>query len=243
MEKVALPFDKAEMTSPEVIINRAQIDIFQDSVMKLPVFDHPFLIKLSKGAYSDKAVRFAFLQFSKHVQIFTACLGALIGSAPTVRDRAVLFDNLQEEMGGGTLLGAHYMLYVRMLNSMGISHEEIDRTEAIPSLLVLNDALDAAVRRSFISGLAWLGIGGELTIPNNFPYLAQAAKKTFANIDTGFFERHGSRDDEHNCDTHLLLAMHIKTKADFHLATQEALKSLWLRSAVWDEIGHTAAGL
>ena len=161
-----------------------------------------------------------------------------MATSPTIKDRIVLMDNLQEEMGAGQLLGAHFMLYRSMLHSMGISDEEIDRTAPIISLQVLNDALDLAVRRNFICGLAWLGIGGELTIPNNFPYLAKAAKNTFAAINTGFFERHGVRDDGHNCDTHLLLSMHIKNDDDFRFVQNEVQKSLWLRGAVWDEIAE-----
>jgi pyrroloquinoline quinone (PQQ) biosynthesis protein C len=237
MEVVKIPFNKEEMTSPQLILNRAQIEILETELVRKPVFDHSFLIKLSKGVYSEKSVRFAFIQFSKHIQIFTSCLAALMCRAPTIRDRTVLYDNFQEEMGQGSLLGTHYMLYLKMLNSMGISAEEVDRTETMVSMMVLNDALESAVHRSFISGLAWLGLGGEYTIPNNFPYLAAAAKKTFAAIDTGFFERHGERDDGHHCDSNLLLAMHMKSTEDVALIRAEALKSLWLRASVWDELG------
>ncbi len=243
MERLAIPFNKEEMTAPKVILNRSRLESLQESVMKEPVFDHPFLIKLSKGAYSERAVKYAFIQFSKHVEIFTNCLSALMATSPTIRDRMVLMDNLQEEMGAGQLLGAHYMLYLQMLHSMGISNEEIDRTPALIALQVLNDALGQAVRKSFICGLSWLGIGGELTIPNNFPYLAKAAKSTFAAIDTGFFERHGARDDGHNCDTHLLLAMHIDTDEDFRHVENEVRKSLWLRAAVWEELAIHVSSL
>lgn len=238
-----LPFNKSEMTNPDVVLTRHYLDMLEEELRKAPVFDHPFLIKFSKGVYSEKAVRFAFIQFSKHVAIFTACLGNLMGSAPTIRDRMVLFDNMQEEMGHGSLLGTHYMLYVRMLSSMGISGEEIDRAETLTSMSLLNDCLMSAVNKSFVHGLAWLGLGGEVTIPNNFPYLAQGAKRTFAAIDTGFFERHGKADDQHKDDSNLLLAMRLKTAEDRDLVRLEANKSLFLRAAVWDEIGAHAARL
>jgi pyrroloquinoline quinone (PQQ) biosynthesis protein C len=241
MDTVKLPYNKAELSNPEMILNRHFLEMLEEEILKQAVFDHPFLIKLSKGVYSEKAVRFAFIQFSKHVKIFTSCLGHIIGNAPTIRDRLVLFDNLNEEMGKGALLGTHYMLYVRMLSSMGISSEEIDRAETMISMQILNDGLEQAVKRSFVTGLAWLGLGGELTIPNNFPYLAQGAKKTFAVIDTEFFARHGAVDDEHKCDSNLLLAMQIKTQADRDMVRTEVHKSLFLRAAVWDEIGVQAA--
>jgi pyrroloquinoline quinone (PQQ) biosynthesis protein C len=243
MEVVKIPYNKSELSNPDVILSRHFLELLQDEVRKHPVFDHHFLIKLSKGVYSEKAVRFAFIQFSKHVKIFTSCLGHMIGMAPNIRDRLVLFDNLQEEMGKGSLLGTHYMLYMRMLNSMGISSEEIDRAEAMVSLQVLNDGLEQATKRSFVAGLTWLGIGGELTIPNNFPYLAQGAKRTFAAIDTAFFERHGERDEGHNDDSNLLLAMHVKSQEDREMVRSEANKSLFLRAAVWDELSDHAQRL
>jgi pyrroloquinoline quinone (PQQ) biosynthesis protein C len=243
METVKLPYNKAELSNPELILSRHFLEMLEEEVLKQEVFDHPFLIKLSKGVYSEKAVRFAFVQFSKHIKIFTSCLGHVIGNAPNIRDRLVLFDNLNEEMGKGALLGTHYMLYMRMLNSMGISSEEIDRAETIISMQILNDGLEQAVKRSFVTGLSWLGLGGELTIPNNFPYLAQGAKRTFAAIDTEFFARHGERDEGHKCDSNLLLAMQIKSQADRDLVRTEVQKSLFLRSSVWDEIGVHAAKL
>jgi pyrroloquinoline quinone (PQQ) biosynthesis protein C len=229
--------------NPDVILNRHFLDLLEEDLRKSPVFDHPFLIRLSRGVYSERAARHAFIQFSKHVRIFTGCLGRLIGIAPDIRDRLVLFDNLQEELGKGSLLGAHYTLYLKMLASMGISAEEIERSEPITALELLNDALITATSKSFVAGLAWLGLGGELTIPNNFPYLAQGARRTFAAVDTGFFERHGQVDQGHSDDSNLLLAMHLKTQAERDAVRSEAAKSLYLRAAVWDELAAISARL
>jgi pyrroloquinoline quinone (PQQ) biosynthesis protein C len=243
MEAVRVPFNKSELMNPEVILNRHFLELLEEELRKAAVFDHPFLIRLSKGVYSERAARYVFIQFSKHVRIFTSCLGHLIGTAPDIRDRMVLFDNLQEEMGKGSLGGSHYMLYLRMLSSMGISAEEIERAEPVTSLELLNDALGQAVRRSFVTGLAWLGLGGELTIPNNFPYLAQGARRIFSGLDAAFFERHGQVDQGHSDDSNLLLAMHLKSQAEREQVRIEATKSLYLRAAVWDELATQATRL
>ncbi|MBA2482440.1 MAG: iron-containing redox enzyme family protein [Planctomycetes bacterium] len=240
MESVSLPYNRAELRDPDVILNQHFLRTLEEEVRRLSVFDHPFLIRLSKGVYAERGVRIAFIQFSKHIKVFTSCLGHLLGMAPDIRDRVVLFDNLNEEMGKGALLGTHYMLYLKFLASMGISMEEIDRTETLTSIELLNDGLLQAVKRSFIGGLAWLGIGGELTIPNNFPYLSQGARIAFANLDMTFFERHGQLDQGHNDDSNLLLAMKIKTQADRELVRSEVHKSLYLRGAVWDDLGAFA---
>jgi hypothetical protein len=121
-----------------------------------------------------------------------------------------------------------------------VTQEEIDPTQPSTAIELLNDGLLQAVKRSFIAGLAWLGIGGELTIPNNFPYLAQGARNTFAGLDLSFFERHGTPDEKHNDDSNLLLAMQIKSQADRDVVRCEVQKSLYLRAAVWDDLAHQA---
>src|SRR5258708_1972125 len=103
MEAVRSPFNKTELTDPEVQVTRLFLKNLENNAYKCEVFDHPFLIRLAKGIYSERAVRFAFIQFSKHVKIFTSCLGFIIGTAPDIRDRLVLFGNLSEEMGKGSL--------------------------------------------------------------------------------------------------------------------------------------------
>jgi pyrroloquinoline quinone (PQQ) biosynthesis protein C len=234
------PYTKSELMNPDVILHRHFLETLEDEARKAAVFDHPFLIRLSKGVYSDKGVRYAFIQFSHHVRVFTSCLAHILGMAPDIRDRLVLFDNLNEEMGRGNLVGTHYMLYLKMLSSMGVSMEEIERSDCLTSIELLNDALLSAVRKSFIGGLAWLGIGGELTIPNNFPYLSQGARRTFPQLDPGFFERHGQPDQGHNDDSNLLLAMQIKDQRDRDTVRSEVQKSLFLRGAVWDELADAA---
>jgi pyrroloquinoline quinone (PQQ) biosynthesis protein C len=240
MDTGSLPYTRAELRDPAVLLNLHHLALLEEEARRHPVFDHPFLIRLSKGVYGESGIRHAFIQFSKHVRIFTSCLGHLIGTAPDIRDRLVLFDNLTEEFGRGALGATHHALYLRMLASMGVSAEEVERAEPVTSIRLLNDALDAAVKKSFLIGLSWLGIGGELTIPNNFPYLAQGARGVFQDLDSGFFDRHGTRDQEHSHDSSLLLALQLRTQADRDLVRAEVLKSLFLRAAVWDELAAQA---
>lgn len=234
-------FSKHDLTKPEVILNLHFLRMLEEEVRKHECFDHPFLVRFSKGAYSEKAMKFALIQFSKHIRLFTSCLAHILGMAPDIRARVVLFDNLNEELGKGELGGTHYMLYLRMLYSLEISQEEIDRTPPIVSMDLLNDGLLTAVKRSFPAGLAWLGLGGELPIPNNFPYLAQGIRKSFPAPDMRFFERHGSPDEAHNDDSNVLLAMQLNNDADREAVRAEVAKSLFLRAAVWSEMEtHTA---
>ena len=72
----------------------------------------------------------------------------------------------------------------------------LDKIETTSSIRVLNNTIfDAVANKPFAIGCSWLGYGGELTIPNNFPYLVQGVKEAFKDdIDMDFWGRHGERD-------------------------------------------------
>ncbi len=235
---ISRAYSKHELSRPEVALNLHYLRMLEEELRVHDIFDHPFLVRFSKGAYGDKAMRFALIQFSKHIRVFTSCLSHLLGMAPDIRDRIVLYDNLREEMGNGNLSGTHYMLYLRMLSSLGISKEEAENTPALVSFDLLNDGLINAVKSSFVNGLAWLGLGGELPIPNNFPYLAHGVKRCYPSVDTGFFEHHGAPDQAHNDDSNTLLALHLTDDASRENVKREVRKSLYLRAAAWSEIGE-----
>lgn len=239
----ATAYDKDDLSTPEVALNLVFLRSLEQEVRKLAVFDHPFLVRYSKGVYSGKGMRWALIQFGKHVRLFTSCLAHLLGTAPDIRDRIVLFDNLNEELGRGELKQTHFMLYQRMLFSLGVTRDEFERTETFTAMALLNDGLLHAVRHTFVDGLAWLGLGGEITIPNNFPYLAQGTRQAFPAGELGFFERHGDVDQHHSDDSNILLALHLHSDADRERVRSEVLKSLYLRGAVWDEIADRASRL
>lgn len=236
----ARAYSSHELSRPEVTLNLHYLRTLEDSLRTHDVFDHPFLVRFSKGVYSDRAMRFALIQFSKHIRVFTSCLSHLLGMAPDIRDRIVLYDNLREELGNGSLGDTHYMLYLRMLSSLGISQEEAERTPMLVSVALLNDGLINAVKHSFISGLAWLGLGGEIAIPNNFPYLLQGIRRCYPVVDASFFEHHGVVDQHHSDDSNTLLSMHLTDDASREYVKREVAKSLFLRAAAWTEVGEQA---
>ena len=58
-----------------------------------------------------------------------------------------------------------------------------------------------------------------------------------------FFEHHGEPDEGHHNDSNMLLAMQITNDADRELVRAEVAKSLFLRAAVWTEMGEKTARL
>ena len=243
VENMQIPFSQEDLNSALVRENLEFLSDLEKRVQSHGVFDHPVLVGMAEGRYNQEFVKFFLSQFSLHVRVFTAALSALLGRAPDFKSRFVLFDNLYEEMGRGDFRKGHFMLYVSMLESLGVTEEELESMPPLCSITLLNDGLFYAVtQRPFNVGLAWLGLGGELTIPNNFPYMVQALKNLYSdtNVDWGFFDRHGGRDQMHSDDANLVLALYMEEK-DRETIETEVWKSLAARKAVWDELESRAA--
>ncbi len=239
MENMQSPYHSDELNSAVFKGNMAFLADLETSVKDHPVFDHSFLRRLADGEFGRDGTRFVMIQIGKMVKPFTAAISALMGRAPDTKSRFVLFDNLYEEMGRGDVSQSHPMLYLKMLESMGIDEASFEKEETITSVRLLNDALfDAILRKPFYVGCSWLGYGGELTIPNNFPYLINALRDSYGDeLNIDFWARHGSRDQEHSDDATTVLAMNMKPE-DRRTIEEEVHSSLTLRKLIWDEFEH-----
>lgn len=236
MENLISPYSEVELNSEQFQANYSFLVDLENNVSDHRVFDHPFLEKFASGAYSEEGVSFVIKQFGKIVMPFTAAICKLMGNAPDIKSRFLLMDNLYEEMGHNTLSQCHPVLYLAMLESIGVSQKKLDETEAISSIRVLNNCIfDAVANQPFSIGCSWLGFGGELTIPNNFPYLVKGIKECYGStIDMGFWERHGGRDQEHSDDATTVLCMNTN-KDEHEMIAQTVMDSLNLRAMIWDE--------
>ncbi len=238
MENINSPYSERELQSPVVQDNLRFLKSIETRVKNHGVFDHRFLKKLSESQYSSEAVLFTLVQIAKMVKPFTGALATLMGQAPDIESRFVLFDNMYEEIGRGDVKQSHPKLYQKMLSSLGIPPTLVDLQETVTSIRILNDALyDAVSRKSFAVGCAWLGYGGELTIPNNFPYLIKATKTAFPDgtVNMEFWGRHGARDQGHSDDATMLLALNM-TSEDYAEIEKAVLESLTIRKMIWDEM-------
>lgn len=237
MENIESPYTEQDLRSSAYVRNMDFLKGLEQQAKKHPAFDHPFLKKFSAGDYGKEGVAFTFVQIAKMVKPFTAAISALMGRAVDMKTRYVLFDNLYEEMGRREFERSHPMLYMKMLESMGISEQQVESAKTITAVRLLNDAIFFAIlNKPFGVGCAWLGYGGELTIPNNFPYLVAGLRTAYCDeaVDMGFWERHGDRDQGHSDDATTLLAMNI-TEQDYDVIEEEVYNSLALRKLIWDE--------
>ena len=237
MENISHPYTQEELNSHNFKINHQFLSALEKKVSNHRVFDHSFLKKFSNNEYNQDGVVFVIKQFGKIVMPFTAAVCKLMGNAPDIKSRFMLMDNLYEEMGHNRLSECHPVLYLSMLDSIGVSQKGLEKTQTISSIRILNNTIfDAVTQKSFAIGCSWLGFGGELTIPNNFPYLVRGIKNAFdSDIEMGFWERHGERDQEHSDDATTLLC--LSTNETEHKEIEEAvLDSLNIRAMIWDEL-------
>jgi len=237
MEYCDTPFKKEELESGNYQINYKFLEKLEKEVLHHKVFDHPFLKKLASGDYTKEGIRFTLMQFGNIVIPFTAAICKLMGNAPDLKSRFMLMDNLYEELGNMQFEQCHPSLYMEMLESIGGTQHGFDTIETISSIRILNNTiLDAVEHKSFAIGCAWLGYGGELTIPNNFPYLVKGIESSsFEKADMTYWDRHGERDQAHSDDATVVLCMN--TSEEEHQAIKEAvIDSLSLRARIWSEL-------
>lgn len=237
MENIHSPYSTEELRSSRFQRNYQFLSELERKVAGHPVFDHAFLKKFANNAYNQEGVTFVLKQFGKIVMPFTAAICKLMGSAPDIKSRFMLMDNLYEEMGHNTLKNCHPVLYLTMLDSIGVSQKGLEKTETISSIRLLNNTIfDAVGNKAFSIGCSWLGFGGELTIPNNFPYLVQGIENCFgSDIDMGFWNRHGARDQDHSDDATTVLCMNTDEHEHKELE-QAVMDSLNLRAMIWSEL-------
>lgn len=94
MENINSPYSERELQSPVVQDNLRFLKSIETRVKNHGVFDHRFLKKLSESQYSSEAVLFTLVQIAKMVKPFTGALATLMGQAPDIESRFVLFDNM-----------------------------------------------------------------------------------------------------------------------------------------------------
>ncbi|HHB51497.1 MAG TPA: DUF3050 domain-containing protein [Saprospiraceae bacterium] len=237
MEYCEIPYKQEELKSDNYQSNYLFLEKLEQKILGNDVFDNPFLKKLALGTYSQEGVKFVLTQFGKIVIPFTSAICKLMGNSPDLQSRFMVMDNLYEELGNMKYSQCHPTLYLEMLDSIGIDKKSFEEINTISSIRILNNTiLDAVENKSFAIGCAWLGYGGELTIPNNFPYLVEGMKQaSFENTNMVYWDRHGDRDQEHSDDATMVLCMNT-TERDYKEIEESVVDSLTLRAAIWSEL-------
>jgi len=233
MEHFSNPFGHAELASVRARENQAFFEGLSQRARAHRFFSHPFLSKLEGGAAARTVASFILTSFYQVVAPFTGLLCSLAGRAPSLRARFALMDNIYEEMGCGQLAAAHPNLYLKMLASVGVSQQAAESMATLPAIGRLNQHLRSVVERADFSVACAVLASAEATIPPSFPVLSAIARHAFADVDTTFFERHGSRDEGHAGDASMLFAVSAQS-TQFAVAEHEVMIDLDLRCELND---------
>jgi pyrroloquinoline quinone (PQQ) biosynthesis protein C len=228
-----------ETASTQVAANREFFDAMVARAGQHRFFSHPFL-SMSGTSPSPEVVSFILASMYKVVSPFTGLLSTLGGRAPDLRSRFALMDNLYEEMGRGNLEAAHPMLYLQMLQSIGIDERAVDRQSTLPSIRRINAYLLAVVAEQPFPVACAVLAAAEAAIPPLFPVLSSMATKAFGTIDMAFFERHGGRDVGHCEDASMLFAVSADA-SHFAPAERAFMLDLDYRAEMLDEWTSTIA--
>ncbi len=234
MEHFKSPFDVCDLASPYAMRNRA---FFEDMLQRAKdhrFFSHEFNWALGEVVVSRDVASFVLTSFYKIVTPFTGLLCALGGQAPNLRSRFALMDNIYEEMGCGDFEAAHPSLYLRMLRSIGVAEAVAERTPILPSVARINAHLREVVERRPFSVACAVLASAEATIPPSFPVLAAMARRTFRELDTTFFDRHGVRDEGHSDDASMIFAVSAET-SQFAVVEADVWLDLEYRSQLFDD--------
>jgi pyrroloquinoline-quinone synthase len=238
MEHFPSPYQSEDLTSPALGENLAFLAQVEARARTHRVFRHPFLQRIREGRCTREQLVTTLTLYEHIMRPFTGCLAMLAGRAPDLQTRFVLFDNLYEEMGRGRIDQAHPRLYRKMLASLGVDEEVIERSQPLASIRLSNDAMvDAATRKPFPVACAWFGAGTESYIPPTFGSLVQGLSAVFepGEINLEFLDRHGVRDDGHAADANLAMALHLRPE-EREVIPHEVDACLTLRANYWDQM-------
>lgn len=234
MEHFKSPYGSVDFVSSRAIDNERFFRDVLRNAKNHRFFAHPFMSTFESQNPSAGVVSFVLTSFYKIVSPFTGLLCSLGGRAPNLRARFALMDNIFEEMGCGDLSAAHPSMYLKMLDSIGVSEATADAMPTLPSILRINEHLHDVVQKQAFAVACAVLASAEATIPPSFPVLAAVAKRAFPHVDMDFFDRHGPRDEGHSDDATMLFA--VTADPSMYAAVEAGVKlDLDFRAELFDE--------
>jgi pyrroloquinoline quinone (PQQ) biosynthesis protein C len=111
--------------------------------------------RVRPGALTKDGGRLFVSQFSHFTRNFPRWLAAVASNCPLPEARKFLVANMYEEEIGPGGQGSHYDLLLRQGEALGLTRQQVESTDPLPSTAVAVDALDSICReRSWLEGLA-----------------------------------------------------------------------------------------
>lgn len=219
------------------------IEALKYEVHQHPALQHSFLIKLSRGEFSNtKAVLRDYAhQYSFYSAWFTRYLSSVISNLDSEKHTSMLLHNMDEEKGirGSSNMEEwpHVKLFDVFKSHVGADAEYCRNTPACTTVLLWRDLfLQKCNSKIEGVGIAAIGLATEYIISRIYPYIIEGIE---SHTDLGpeasmFFRLHVDCDDDHAAEVEL-----IAREIAEDISTREAIRfgvfsSLNLRKAFWD---------
>lgn len=160
----------------------------------------PLLQRLRTGPLDLPTLRLWAAQYYLVVREFARFLSAIHSACPDHKVRTLIAENLYEEHGRFVPGKDHPALMRRFGRSVGLSEEAMEMASPLQETAAYIATLFQLTReRSYLEGLAAVGLGVEAPIPRYFARLEPLLRQQhgLSTEDTEFFRIHIEDDDHH----------------------------------------------
>lgn len=171
------------------------------SILHREGFRDPLYDAALGGRMSRAGLKLWFLQAALIVRQFPRFISAIHANCPYADAQELLVENLWEEHGRGIPGRDHFSLMKKLLRGLGAAEEEIERTEPLPETAdYIAYCFEVTRERSFLEGMAAIGVGMEHSIPRFFGALARALIEHYGLTpdDVEFLSVHVEEDSDHS---------------------------------------------
>ncbi len=208
-----------------------------------PALSHPYLLAMSRGDFKDmnNVIRDYANQYSVYSSRFVDYLNGVINALPIADHKALLMENLEEELGSnGSLEGSdkpHVEIFNDFKNIIGVDKNyEAQNPPSTTSLLWRDLFLEKCSSNIPGVGLAAIGLATEYIVPQIYSYIAEAIDiHTDFNDNASLFFRLHIQCDEGHGENMIQIALDLAES----ISNREAIRfgvisSLNLRNSFWD---------
>ncbi len=190
---------------------------------------HPFYQAWSQGLLTQDMLKEYACQYYHFVKDFPRMVSAVHANTPDITVRQELLMNLVDEEQGSD---NHPALWMRFATALGATHEEVNRTEPLPTTTGLVDTMmDQCRNGSFQAGMATL-YAYEAQIPE-VSRVKIDGLKSFYGIDDAeaikFFSVHKEADIYHSRSEREMIEKHtpVELEAQAYDAADQTATALW----------------
>jgi pyrroloquinoline quinone (PQQ) biosynthesis protein C len=173
-----------------------QISVSFDSNIEM-IQRHLFVkLATSERLSKDQLERWIFCA-GRESRSFPRLIEGILGWSKNEEFRTVLRENLQDELGAGDPLEAHFMHYLRLLRELGISERRFEDYRAgygVSAAVGFADRIGDCGRESLALGYMLINEG---MTPIIYRAVERGLKRFYTRLDTAFFDLHVAGDAQH----------------------------------------------